>query len=60
MATRLKSEVATIVERLHRIEEHVKHLQEARDAPALQLALANLENSVEELLITVRTMLDAP
>ena len=59
MARRVKPEVSAIVEHLHRIEEHVEHLQEARDAPARRLALTNLENSIEELLITVRTMLDA-
>jgi hypothetical protein len=58
MAIRVKPEVSAIVEHLHRIKEHVEHLQEARDAPARRLALDNLENSIEELLITVRTMLD--
>jgi hypothetical protein len=58
MAIRYKREVSEIVEHLLRVQEHVKPLQEANGEAALRLALANLEISVEELLITVRTMLD--
>jgi len=58
MTTRSKSEVSAIVEQLHTIEKHVKQLQETRDAAARRLALGSLENSVEELLIKLRTILD--
>jgi hypothetical protein len=53
-----KQEVSVIVEELLRIQEGVSALKEAPGAPAFRLALANLEISVEELLITVRMMLD--
>ena len=58
MASRSEGEVSAIVAQLRTIEQHVEHLQEAGDAPSRRLALGVLENAVEELLITLRTILD--
>ena len=58
MTTRSKAEASALVAQLHAIQQHADRLHEAHGAEARRLALGTLENSVEELLITVRIMLD--
>jgi hypothetical protein len=55
MTTRIKAELSAIIQQMRKIKQHVEQLQKAHEPPARRLALGNLENSVEELLISLRT-----